>query len=135
MEVYTSSKSNPMVDKYFLMPPVYPEEWPIFPGIRSLYHLAKLAKKQALYVNIPPTILLGFNHDNMFLYTKESTRCLSVISDEMSPKLIMHYIKAYMGRGEEEEHKNQNSRIKSTVYPKYEFQFQIHLWQIHSELI
>ena len=91
----------------------------MMPGIKSLYYLAKLAQKQVVYVTQPPTILLGFNHDNMFIYTKASTKCLTVKTQEMTPKLIMHYIRHYMDRGGEEDPLNQNSRIKSSVYPKF----------------
>ena len=62
------------IKNYFLTSQIYPEELPIFPGIRSLYHLARIAMKQALYVNHPPTVLIGFNHDNLFMYTKASTK-------------------------------------------------------------
>jgi hypothetical protein len=89
------------------------------PGIKSLYYLAKLAKKQMMHFTIPPTVLLGFNHDNMFLYTKPSTKSLTVETKPMTPKLVTYYIKTYMDRGCEDAPVTQANRIKSSVYPKY----------------
>lgn len=38
----------------------------------------------------------------MFVYTKSATKCLHVKSQEMTPKLIMHYLKYYLDRGEDD---------------------------------
>ena len=61
-------------NKYFTMPNIDYMDCEVWPGVRSLYCLAKLAEKQVMNVVIPPTVLLGFNHDNMFIYTKPSTK-------------------------------------------------------------
>lgn len=84
---------------------------PIAAGIRSLYYLAEIAQKQALSVFIPPTILLRVDHWNKFLYTKAATKWLAVKTQEMTPKLILSYIKDYMDR-EEDDPINMNNRIK-----------------------
>ena len=72
-----------------------------------------------VYVMMPPTVLLGFNHDNMFLYTKPATKCLTVESKPMTPKLLMHYIKTYMDRGNEEVSTSLANSIKTSIYPKF----------------
>ncbi|CAI2384509.1 unnamed protein product [Moneuplotes crassus] len=131
LEGYVPFKSNKYLTKdgnnqyqsnikhYFLTSQIYPEECPICPGVRSLYNVARIAQKQALYINIPPTILLGFNHKNLFMFTKPSTRSITVIDDEMNPMLIKHYLKNCFGKNEESTKKAQSSRIKKHVYPKY----------------
>jgi len=91
----------------------------ILPGIHSLYCLAKLAKKQVIHVTIPPTVLIGFNHDNMFLYTKPATKCLTVETKPMTPKLLTYYLKNYMDRNHDEDAISYSNSIKPSVYPKY----------------
>lgn len=109
--------------RYFNMKPEKYEGTSFFPGVHSLYHLAKLAKKQVLNINIPPTVILGFDHDNMFIYTKPATGCLTVNSETMTPKRLTHYIKQYMDRGNDDAPVNQANRIKNSVYPKYVIRF------------
>ena len=55
----------------------------------------------------------------MFIYTKPATKCLTVETEEMHPKLLLKYIKQYMDREDEESHATQTNRIRSSVYPKY----------------
>ena len=111
--------SNHLKERYFNIKPERYENCQFTSGIRSLYFLAKLAQKQVVNVVIPPTILLGFNHDNMLIFTKAATKWLTVINEEMHPKLLLKYIKNYMEREDEESHASQTNRIRSSVYPRY----------------
>ncbi|CAI2378935.1 unnamed protein product [Moneuplotes crassus] len=105
--------------KYFKITRDINPDCPLVPGIYSLYALAKLAKKQVVKAMMPPTVLLGFNHDNMFIYTSAATKCLTVENRPMTPKLLTHYVKTYMDRKNDEESKGLNNSIKMSVYPKF----------------
>ena len=64
-----------------------------------------------LKINIPPTIIIARDHDNMFVYTKPATRCLSAKTAELTPKLILYYLKHYMDRGNDDDADDNSSRI------------------------
>lgn len=70
----TGTKVKSLKSKYFDMPPEEYWDSPIGGGIRSLFYIGEIAKKQALQILVPPTIILRMDHQNMFIYTKAATK-------------------------------------------------------------
>jgi hypothetical protein len=58
----------------------------------------------------------------MFIHTKASTKCLTVDKSPLSPKLILHYVKTFMDRADEES-EAKIGRIKRSVYPKFAMRY------------
>ena len=66
-------------------------------GIRSLLFISELARLAPLKVQVPPTLLLGFDYRNRFLKTDYKTGILKVVQDEMMDSdQVNLYIKKYM---------------------------------------
>ena len=71
-------------------------QYPIQPCLRSLYHISKIAQNQPIYVNIPSTILIGFNDDNRVLYNCPNGGHIIVNSAKITPREVNNYILKYL---------------------------------------